>query len=196
VQDHDLNDLLGKFLKNMLEPQRPQAGPRPPQGPQTPPRPAAPPSRWGEPVPTRPAQRPAAVPPLVPTNAGTTFRGAMVSAEVVEAEPVTGDDVAAHVAEYLNSRRVTEGATHLGERVANADDELSAHQRQLFGSGPRSGLAHSPTAGTASGQTTRVERATDASIVGEVIAGLRTPQDIRLAFVLGEILRRPEWNED
>lgn len=192
MQDHDLNDLLGKFLKNMLDPQRPQAGPRPPQAPQMPPRPPVPPTRWGEPPATRPGQRPPAVPP----QTGTNFRGPMVSAEVVEAEPVTGDDVAAHVTEYLDSRRVTEGATHLGERVANADDELSAHQRQLFGSGPRSGLAHSPTAGTASGQTTRVERAAESSIAREVVAGLRTPQDIRLAFVLGEVLRRPDWNDD
>jgi hypothetical protein len=105
---------------------------------------------------------------------------------LVEAEPVTGDDVAEHVDQHLDSRRVTSRADHFGEDVALADDHLDTHQRQLFGQGPQGGLAATAAPPVTSSQPTHC-------IVQDVAALLSSPQNLRAAFVLGEILRRPEW---
>ncbi|MFM7070380.1 MAG: hypothetical protein ACKO38_01115 [Planctomycetota bacterium] len=110
----------------------------------------------------------------------------------MEVEPVTGDDVAEHVDQYLDPRRVTSRADHFAEGVALADDHLEAHQRELFGKGPQGGLA-SRRLGTATAAPPTTSSQPTQCIAQDVAALLRSPQNLRAAFVLGEILRRPDW---
>ncbi|MFO0868731.1 MAG: hypothetical protein U0935_07240 [Pirellulales bacterium] len=168
---NDLGDLLGQFMQAMLEKQQRGNAER------------AEAARRGQSLPhapSRPAQPPSGRPPLV-------------AAEIVEAEPVTGDDVAEYVAQHLDSRRVTEHATHLGEDVARTDQQLASHQRELFGSGPRGRLGKSGPDKSATGEAPQVEQAQQNSIARDIAQLLQSPQELRSAFILGEVLRRPEW---
>ena len=167
---HDINDLLGKFLQSMLEGQTPSSGQGQSRGTR---RPA--PERNRPVPPPRPPQR------------------TPLEAEVVEAEPVTGDDVAEYVERHLDSRRVTEHASHLGQEVAQAQDALAAHQRQLFGSGPKGNLAKTGPDTSTTGTAPSVKVDQSPSAAREIADLFRSPQDLRTAFILSEILRRPEW---
>lgn len=211
----DLGELLGKFLESLLNPQVP-AGKNPPPSPGQPrPGQSSPgQSRSGprgfDPRGTRsslpggrpperqppdrrfPDRQPSRTPfgrPTVPMPVG---QGQSSIESLVEAEPVTGDDVAEHVDQHLDSRRVTSRADHFGEDVALADDHLDTHQRQLFGQGPQGGLA-SRRLGTATAAPPVTSSQPTHCIVQDVAALLSSPQNLRAAFVLGEILRRPEW---
>ena len=112
---------------------------------------------------------------------------------MVEAEAVTGDDVAESVARHLDSSRVTEHAAHLGKEVIQTQDSLAAHQRQLFGSGPKGKLAKSGPDTSTTGTAPTVTTDQSPSAAREIAALFRSPQDLRTAFILSEILRRPEW---
>ena len=135
-----------------------------------------------------PIKRPSTGPGTGPSSYGASDPESML----VEAEPVTGDDVAAHVEQYLDPKRVTSRADHFAEEVALADDNLDAHQRELFGQGPRGTLAGRPL-GTASAAPPTATTVAASGIAKDVTALLRSPENLRAAFLLGEILRRPEW---
>jgi hypothetical protein len=111
---------------------------------------------------------------------------------LVEADPVTGDDIAEQVERYLDPKRVSSRAERFGEEVALADDHLEAHQRELFGQGPRGGLA-AKKLGTATAAPPMASAAAPSGIAQDVASLMRSPQNLRAAFLLGEILRRPEW---
>ncbi len=215
----NFGELIGEFLESLLNPQPPGQGKPPGQGqqaqgqqgpgqlvvrPQVPgqgrpmgggprgprqPRPAPRPS-WsndGSPF----SQSFGAPPAPAPATQDASRRDVM-TAEAV-AEPVTGDDVAAHVDQYLDPKRVTARSDRFGEEVALADDHLDAHQRELFGQGPRSGLSASRLGTATAAAPTAPSARTVNCIAQDVAALVRSPQNIRAAFVLGEILRRPDW---
>ena len=72
------------------------------------------------PPPQRPqrAMRPA-MPPMSPTPLAE-----VVDADIVEAEPVSGDDVSQYVAQHLNTRGFAERAQHLGEGARRSEESL------------------------------------------------------------------------
>ena len=204
----DLGDLLGKFLESLLNPQAP-AGGKPPAGPggrgpgQRAPGQRAPGQRgpgqrgpdakgqwqqgqWQQGAGGRAPGRGEAV--SRPKELGPSYP----EPPLVEAEPVTGDDIAEQVERYLDPKSVSSRAERFGEEVALADDHLEAHQRELFGQGPRGGLA-AKKLGTATAAPPMASAAAPSGIAQDVAALMRSPQNLRAAFLLGEILRRPEW---
>ncbi|MFO0903284.1 MAG: hypothetical protein U0939_09810 [Pirellulales bacterium] len=172
----DLGELLGRFLQQMVD----QNGPPPAR------RPAAP----ARPLPPRTAP-----PPVLVAQPARPLPGPLVAAEAVEVEPVTGDDVAEYVARHLDSRRVTEHAAHLGEDVSRAQAQIQEHQRQLFGAGPQGQLAARAAAGDGSTSSVapKVTKAEPSDMAKNIASSLRSPESVRTAFILGEILQRPQW---
>lgn len=163
---NDLGDLLGQFMQAMLEKQQRGNAER------------AEAARRGQSLPhapSRPAQPPSGRPPLV-------------AAEIVEAEPVTGDDVAEHVQRHLSTSEFTQRAARLGDEVVHAPDDIQQHIADVFGHGPKGRLTgDKPTVATPGDASTTFAPASDFAKL------LRSPQDLRMAFIMSEVLRRPEW---
>ena len=131
-------------------------------------------------------QRPAAPPPrtLVPE---IQIIEPAAEAEIVEAQPVRERTVGG---QHLDTGDFAERASHMGERVGQADDKMEAHLQQVFDHKvgrlassrksdlqPQPATTATPTPGTAS---------------SDIAAMLRSPQSIRQAIILSEILAPPE----
>ena len=117
--------------------------------------------------------------------------------EVIDAEPVTGDDVAADVARHLDTRDFAERTSHLGEGVAKEAAQIQERVQQQF--------THKVTSQPETRGDKGAKKLTDdASIVesvpnndatlAEVIASLRSPRTLKQALLLKEIFSRPESN--
>ena len=110
-------------------------------------------------------------------------------AEIIDAElAVRGDNVGRHVAQHeRRTEQIAEHARHLGEEVDLADDKLEAHLHQVFdhdlGRLKKSNIEAGAQGRQAAGDLT----------AGQLQQMLRTPQSIREAIIMSEILRRPEW---
>jgi hypothetical protein len=143
-----------------------------------------------------PAQPPAPSPPqparLVPARQETRPRRPVepVEAEVVDAELADKDDgVARHVSQYLTGdQQIAEHTRRLGEEVDAADDKMAAHLHKVFDH--QLGRLKTTASETAAAPP---ERPAPEVNTGELIARLRSPQSVRDAIVLAEILHRPEW---
>jgi hypothetical protein len=98
--------------------------------------------------------------------------------------PSHHESVAEHVAEHVGSRTFAERTSHLGEQVAQADEKIETHLHQKFDR-ELGTLGHSRAAPSA-------ESPPADTLAAEIAAMLASPQGMRQAIVLGEILRRPE----
>lgn len=111
--------------------------------------------------------------------------------EPVEAEVVTGelrqrDAVSRHVSQHLSgAEAIGEHARHLGEEVDLADDKLNAHLHEVFDHQ----LGQFANAESNSG-----DRPAAASNSFDIFRLLRSPQSVRDALIMSEVLRRPEHN--
>jgi len=145
---------------------------RPPAQQKPPPKPPRqqPPARL---VPARPEPPP---PQLVP-------------ADVVEAELAdNADRVARQVAtDMRGTDQIAEHTRHLGEEVDTADSKMKAHLHQVFDH--QLGRLKSTSGETALVQT---EKTAPELSLGQIVRMLRSPNSIRDAIVMSEILRRPE----
>jgi hypothetical protein len=103
---------------------------------------------------------------------------------VVVAEPVSGDDIAAHVASHLSNREFEQRASHLGERVGLADDDLAAHLQQVFDH-------HVGSIGTPGTARMTGEETNAANMSLEILATFRDPTMLRRAIILNEVLTPP-----
>lgn len=114
----------------------------------------------------------------------------VVEAEIVSAEVV--EHVSGYVAQHLSSQQFTERASHLGEETALADDKMEAHLHQKFdhqiGRLAPSTLDKQSAAATAGAAPTVSYISSSADLANL----LRSPQSIRNAIILSEILNRPE----
>lgn len=159
---------LENLLREIAEQQQPAAQrpapPRPPQAPPVQPRPAG----------QRPSpQRPAA--PRKPAE--------VLDAEVVDAAPVRRRAaVAQHVEKHLDTSDLTTSATRLGAEVGQADEKVEAHLHEKFDH-----------------QLSRIDDPDDevgaaagAAFATRITELFRNPQSIQQAFILNEILNRPE----
>jgi hypothetical protein len=139
--------------------------------PKTPPRP--PRSRKAEPGRRRPAKQPQ---------------------RLAEPPAPVPESVAQHVQRHIRSGGVVERDAHLGEQVGQSDERLESRLQQVFEH--RLGQLRDGT------PATPIEQGTDAAVwsapeAGQPLAGdllemFSTPQKLRTAVVLSEIMRRPE----
>jgi hypothetical protein len=123
---------------------------------------------------------PTATPPTPPVK-----RLAPQPVDVVVAEPVSevplGLGVDAHVKQHLDSRAFDERASHLGEAVDRADDDLEARLHQVFDH--RVGQLGAP------GQVSvSVSEQVANQVTAEIIESFRTPDSLRHIIIMNEIL--------
>jgi hypothetical protein len=113
----------------------------------------------------------------------------------MELEPASHRDfdaVAASVEKHLTNRGFTERAEHLADEIARADEQREQHLQQAFGH--RVGtLAAGSAVGAAPATDVQPEVKTEApSTAAGLAALLASPQGMRQAIILSEILARPE----
>lgn len=142
------------------------------QQPRQPPRPAAPqPPRPFAPQPPAPIQ--------------------YVEPEIIEPDIMDGDNVAQHVTQHLDTGGFDQRAAHLGEEVGLADDHLEAHLHEQFDHriGSLQDTSADAARETADAAASKILKDVPA---GQIAALLRSPQSIRQAIILSEVLRRPD----
>ena len=173
-----MNDEVENFLRRVAqmraEAEQGKAQPRP--------APPKPPPKRREPRPPSPPARLVPARPEMPVSQP-------VEVEIVDAElAARGDSVGRHVAEHLRgTEQIAEHTRHLGEEVDLADDKLEAHLHEVFDH-QLGRLKKSTIEAGAQGRQAAVE-----VTAGQLQQMLRTPQSIRDAIIMSEILRRPEW---
>jgi hypothetical protein len=174
-----MNDEVENFLRRVAqmraEAEQGKAQPRPAPPPKQPP-------KRREPKPLPPPAR------LVPARTEMPILQP-VEVEVVDAElAVRGDNVGRHVAEHeRRTEQIAEHARHLGEQVDLADDKLEAHLHDVFDHQ----LGRLKKSNIEAGHQGR--QAANDLTASQIQQMLLTPQSIRDAIILGEILRRPQW---
>ncbi|MCO6455081.1 MAG: hypothetical protein J5I93_07250 [Pirellulaceae bacterium] len=105
----------------------------------------------------------------------------LVDAEIVRAMPVGVDS---HVASHINTREFTERASHLGEQVGQADDNLEARLQATFDHRVGSLRTHP-------GTVAPVAADQPFTPTNPWLKLLSSPENLRQAIVLGEILQPP-----
>ena len=113
--------------------------------------------------------------------------------EIVDAEPVD-EDVASHVQHHIDTHDISDHVSHLGEQVGQADEKLASHLHSKF---DHKVGQMDQSEGFAGGETGPVEPiAPDAGgkgvSVDSIVQMLRSPQSIRQAIILSEILNPPQ----
>ena len=112
-----------------------------------------------------------------------------------DADARQGATVAAHVQQHLRPGEVGRNAASLGNSLAQADERMESHLQSTF----------DHRVGQLGGVQARVEQGTDAAywsgatqtgppVLERLHELLDSPQDIRAAFLLSEILRRPDFD--
>jgi hypothetical protein len=113
--------------------------------------------------------------------------------DVVPIERRDFDAVAASVEKHLANRGFSERAEHLADEVARADEQMEQHLQQAFGHRVGTLAAEAAVAGATPVTDVQPTVKTDApSAAASLAAVLASPQGMRQAIVLGEILARPE----
>jgi len=103
---------------------------------------------------------------------------------IAEQVPARTEDISAHVATHLDSRQFEQRASHLGERVGLADDNLEAHLHQVFD--------HNVGSMGVPGQVVQsTEDAAAAAIQSDIMDAFRDADSMRRAIILNEILSPP-----
>jgi hypothetical protein len=128
---------------------------------------------------------PAATPPQAPPPPRPAARPVARPAPVVLAEPISevpmGLSVDAHVEQHLDSRAFDERASHLGETVDRADDELEARVHQVFDH--RLGQLGAP------GQVSvSISEEIANQVTAEIMDSFRAPESLRRVIIMNEIL--------
>lgn len=113
----------------------------------------------------------------VPTADETIVVGIPVSESVEE-----------HVARHLDNSSIAEHTSHLGESVAREQQQLAEHVNQSLGKGPRGNLGRG-----AAGEIVDARLLEPLTVAEQIARALSSPQQIRTAFILGEIMKRPEF---
>jgi hypothetical protein len=107
----------------------------------------------------------------------------VLDAEIVDAAPVRRRAaVAKHVATHLDTSDVTARAAQLGAEVGLADEKVEARLHQRFDHDVSRISDPEDKAGAAAG----------AAFAARIAELFRSPQSIQQAFILNEIINRPE----
>ena len=148
--------------------------------------------RRPQPAPPQPPPAKPLVPPpparLVPARQEVVYLEP-AEAEIVDAELTEiGDSVGRHVTQHLSgTQQIGAHAQQLGHEVDLADDKLEARLHQVFDH--QLGQLKSTASSTAAAP--HASLAADVT-VSEMLQMLRSPQSIRDAIVMAEVLRRPD----
>jgi hypothetical protein len=118
-----------------------------------------------------------------------------VPAEVIEPEMPLGRGVAAHVQQHLGTDTIAQRDAHLGETVGQADEKVEDRLQEVFGH--HVGRLATSTADDQISQGTDADvwsgpAVATGQVAADVIQMLRSPQHLRQAFILSEILKRRE----
>jgi hypothetical protein len=143
--------------------------------------PAAPP-----PTPAQPAQ-PVQRKPSKKTRQPPVILGE----DDVEVIPPRRESVSKHVQQHINTGRIKQRVRRLGAEVGQADEKLEARLHDTFDHqvGHLTQPSISPDDSVAQGKA--ASRARQAQL-----AFLSSPQNLRQAIILSEILQRPNWDKD
>lgn len=140
---------------------------------------------------TRPPESRPRAPKQPPAPPRQPLREAPVDADVVLVDEPRRESVADSVEKHLQTGTFEKRAAHLTDDITRAEEQMEEHLQAAFGR--RVGtLAGAPVAKgpVTDAPTAAVEDAPSAAVAFAQI--LRTPQGMREAIVLGEILARPE----
>lgn len=166
------------FLRRLIEKQQAQ---KPPQRP-TPQRAAR----------QRPAQQPrSAATPRQPVPRRLAAE-VVEDVEIIDAEPVNQESVARHVATHIDTHEFQTRSGRLGAGVRDEEAALESHFRETFGSGPKGALANTSSSVT---DASPGAEAKGPSAASQILGMIASPNDLRRAFILGELLRRPDFDE-
>jgi hypothetical protein len=174
--------------------QRPAAPPQwtpPPQQPPVPQRPLPPPSyqppQAQQPFPQQPQRRPATLAEVVSLQPIDSVDAELVEVELIDQQDRVGQSVAQHM---RATDQIGRHAERLGDEVELADDKLEARLHQVFDH--KVGDLKKSTMEAAAASPSQAAR--DAPLPGAVsIARMLTdPQSLRNAFIMAEILKRPD----
>jgi hypothetical protein len=144
------------------------------------------------PAPPRPPQRPAQTPPparLVPAQRPIAA-SQPVPVEVVDAELAdTADRFGQRVRSDLReSEQIAEHTRHLGKEVDGTDTKMQAHLHQVFDHK----LGQLKSSSVETSLETAVRTANELSL-DHIRRMLGSPQSVRDAIIMGEVLRRPDF---
>jgi hypothetical protein len=101
------------------------------------------------------------------------------------------ESVADHVQKHIDSKDIAQHATNLGERIATADDRMAARLKQKF-TRDVSKLDDLPT--VQDDQVAFVASHAVSTIARELISMIRSPDSVRKAVLMAEILKRPSFD--
>lgn len=150
---------------------------------------ASPPRQPAAPAPAPPPQRPAPLSPLSRRSQSDIVE----DAEVIDAEEVDIEGVSRSVARHLDNSAFRERSTHLGERIKSADEAIESHLHETF----------EHRLGTLGGKTAQAEdsaldddentarQAAASSTQFDLRSLLQSPQSVRNAIILSEVLNPP-----
>jgi hypothetical protein len=102
----------------------------------------------------------------------------LVSDDEIEVIPPRRESVAKHVEKHIDTSRLAKHASKLGEKVGRADDIMEARLHQKFETTSESAQRVPPPSGSPQA----------------LIKYMVSPQGIRQAIIVNEILNRPEWD--
>ena len=100
------------------------------------------------------------------------------------------ESVAEHVRSHIDSSDIAEHAEHLGDRIQTADDRIAARLKRKFDHDV-SKIDDLPTV-----QDDKVATVTEqetSMIANDLIQMFRSPQSVRQAILISEILKRPKF---
>ncbi|MFM7843119.1 MAG: hypothetical protein ACKPEY_02655 [Planctomycetota bacterium] len=98
------------------------------------------------------------------------------------------ESVGDHVARHLNNSSIAEHAAHLGESVTREQQQMAQHVSQSLGAGPRGNLGRG-----GAGEIVEARLLEPLTLAEQIAQSLSSPQQIRTAFILGEIMKRPDF---
>ena len=141
------------------------------------------------PQPQPPAPSPQPTPAFAPPQQNLAH-ASPIEAEVVNAELADmGDSVARHVTEHLRGAElIAEHTRHLGEEVDQADDKLESHLHQVFDHQ----VGRLKTTATDYAALAASDAKRTGFTAGSIAGMLLSPDNLRNAIILGEILTRPD----
>ena len=99
--------------------------------------------------------------------------------------------ISEHVDSHIDTSDISEHASHLGERIQNIDDRVAERLQRKFDHDV-SRIDDLPTV-----QDDEVAKVTkdDVSLIAQdLVRMMRTPQNVRQAILLSEILQRPKFD--
>ena len=116
-----------------------------------------------------------------------------VEVEIVKPQMPVDDGVAQHVRAHAFGDDIAKRVAHLGERIGLADEAIESHMEQAFdhkvGELTDTSFAIREPAATS---PTRARAGPSGLAAPDLAVLMRSPEDLRRAIVLYEILKRPE----